>query len=142
MHRKVCSQSSPLLRALKHLRRHPSAGTSAAQHRGDEHMDVNARQRRTRPQSATSLPYGATQPPRAVPGVPLNAVGAGQGGGGWSGFSRMCVLLMLAVIYTISPIDIIPDIIPVLGLVDDLGMWGWVIYTCLSHVFANKQPMR
>jgi uncharacterized membrane protein YkvA (DUF1232 family) len=75
-----------------------------------------------------------------VPGVPLPA-GGGQSVQ-WSGFSRTCVLVVLAIVYTISPIDLIPDIIPVLGLADDLSLWGWVIYTCLSHAFANKQQRR
>ena len=34
------------------------------------------------------------------------------------------VLLVLAVLYVISPIDAIPDVIPVIGWLDDIGVLG------------------
>lgn len=36
------------------------------------------------------------------------------------------VLVVASIIYVVSPIDIIPDIIPVLGLTDDLAVIGYV----------------
>jgi uncharacterized membrane protein YkvA (DUF1232 family) len=34
------------------------------------------------------------------------------------------VLLLLAVLYVVSPIDAIPDVIPVIGWLDDIGVLG------------------
>ncbi len=35
--------------------------------------------------------------------------------------------IILAVLYGLSPIDIIPDAVPILGLVDDIGVIATVI---------------
>ncbi len=42
------------------------------------------------------------------------------------------VLLVLAVLYVISPIDAIPDVIPVIGWLDDIGFLGFAATMLLS----------
>lgn len=41
---------------------------------------------------------------------------------------KVCGIVMLAFLYLVSPIDIVPDVIPVLGWADDLAAvslaWG------------------
>lgn len=39
---------------------------------------------------------------------------------------RVIIILLAAVIYFINPIDLIPDLIPGLGLTDDLAVLTWV----------------
>lgn len=38
------------------------------------------------------------------------------------------ILFVLALIYLLSPVDIIPDIIPLFGWLDDLGILGGSLY--------------
>jgi uncharacterized membrane protein YkvA (DUF1232 family) len=40
--------------------------------------------------------------------------------------------ILLAIIYIISPIDLLPDIIPVIGWIDDLCALGFVGYTLIA----------
>lgn len=42
------------------------------------------------------------------------------------------VLLALAVLYVISPIDAIPDVIPVIGWLDDIGFLGFAATMLIS----------
>ena len=37
------------------------------------------------------------------------------------------MLVVVAVIYFVSPVDLVPDIIPVAGLVDDAGVIAFVV---------------
>lgn len=52
--------------------------------------------------------------------------------GEYKGLSRKKMFLVVAaIIYFVTPIDIIPDFLPVVGLLDDLSLLAW-IYTTLS----------
>jgi uncharacterized membrane protein YkvA (DUF1232 family) len=56
-------------------------------------------------------------------------------------FSRW--LLVIAVAYFVSPIDLIPDGIPILGQLDDLLIVPGLIYTALAFIPASvKQECR
>jgi uncharacterized membrane protein YkvA (DUF1232 family) len=46
------------------------------------------------------------------------------------------VLLLLAVAYVISPIDAIPDVIPVIGWLDDIGVLGLAATMLLNDARA------
>lgn len=39
----------------------------------------------------------------------------------------LLLITLLGAAYIISPVDLIPDAIPVVGWIDDLGALGWVI---------------
>jgi len=50
--------------------------------------------------------------------------------GSYRGVSRKNIILVVAsILYFISPLDIVPDAIPVLGLLDDITLMTWVIST-------------
>lgn len=51
-------------------------------------------------------------------------------------------LIIAALIYVVSPIDIIPDIIPVVGLVDDVAVIGWLIREVKSELDKYEQIKR
>ena len=44
------------------------------------------------------------------------------------------VLLVLAVVYWVMPIDLVPDVIPVFGWLDDLGVLGFAAAMMMSDV--------
>ena len=47
---------------------------------------------------------------------------------------KRVIIALLAMIYVISPLDLIPDFIPVVGWLDDLGVLVWAA----RQVFFNK----
>ena len=47
---------------------------------------------------------------------------------------KRVIIALLAMIYVISPLDLIPDFIPVIGWLDDLGVLVWAA----RQVFFNK----
>jgi uncharacterized membrane protein YkvA (DUF1232 family) len=53
------------------------------------------------------------------------------------------VKLVAALLYFISPIDVIPDFLPVLGFTDDLALLVWVINSLGAEIdrFKNFQRM-
>lgn len=46
------------------------------------------------------------------------------------------VIILAGLIYFVSPVDLIPDFIPVAGYVDDLAVLGWVIRTVRDELEA------
>ncbi len=47
---------------------------------------------------------------------------------------KRLIIVLLAFIYIVSPLDLIPDFIPVIGWLDDLGVLAWAA----KQVFFNK----
>jgi uncharacterized membrane protein YkvA (DUF1232 family) len=47
------------------------------------------------------------------------------------------LLALLAIAYALSPLDLIPDFIPVLGLVDDFFILGLLLYLAIRMVPAD-----
>jgi uncharacterized membrane protein YkvA (DUF1232 family) len=37
------------------------------------------------------------------------------------------IALAGTILYTVWPIDLIPDVVPIVGLLDDLGLWGVMV---------------
>lgn len=42
------------------------------------------------------------------------------------------IILVLGILYVLSPIDFIPDVIPVIGWLDDIGVIGYLGYSLLK----------
>ena len=40
-------------------------------------------------------------------------------------------MAILGILYILSPLDVIPDVIPIFGWLDDLGVAGWLIKSIL-----------
>lgn len=49
------------------------------------------------------------------------------------------VIIILAVGYTIMPVDMIPDAVPFIGTVDDIGIWLLNIQSYLKEIKKNKE---
>ena len=47
---------------------------------------------------------------------------------------KRVIIVLLAFIYVVSPLDLIPDFIPVIGWLDDLGVLSWAA----KQVLFNK----
>ena len=44
------------------------------------------------------------------------------------GVSRtQTVLWLAAVVYVVSPIDLIPELLPIIGVTDDIGVGAWLL---------------
>jgi len=54
------------------------------------------------------------------------------------------LLIILGILYIISPYDVLPDLFPFLGQVDDLLVFGWLIYYLWRGrgpaFFSRRQP--
>jgi uncharacterized membrane protein YkvA (DUF1232 family) len=48
--------------------------------------------------------------------------------------TKAIVILTGAILYFLNPFDAIPDIIPVLGYVDDVAVVGWVVKTFKDEI--------
>jgi uncharacterized membrane protein YkvA (DUF1232 family) len=48
-------------------------------------------------------------------------------------------LLAMVFVYDISPIDVIPDAVPMLGLVDDLGVTGLAMLTAWAWYRKRRE---
>jgi uncharacterized membrane protein YkvA (DUF1232 family) len=61
--------------------------------------------------------HAAAQNPTVIPGTrqPLKSQAK------W----KRVIIVLLAFIYIVSPLDLIPDFIPVIGWLDDLGVLAW-----------------
>ncbi|MGZ3422801.1 MAG: YkvA family protein [Polyangiales bacterium] len=50
------------------------------------------------------------------------------------------LLALFAVLYVIMPIDLIPDTIPIVGWMDDIGIIGLVLAWTARHVQRYAEP--
>lgn len=52
---------------------------------------------------------------------------------------RVGALFVGGLAYGVSPIDLIPDLIPLLGLADDISIWATIFaYALVLHVKAKR----
>ena len=51
------------------------------------------------------------------------------------------VLVVLCLAYCIAPIDIIPDVLPIVGWIDDLGVIGATLATVLNTLKSAKSEV-
>ncbi|MEW6266331.1 MAG: DUF1232 domain-containing protein [Thermodesulfobacteriota bacterium] len=58
---------------------------------------------------------------------------------GWLRFVAAVFFLLLALVYTISPIDLIPDLFGPLGWVDDIALWVGVVALECALFFKDKK---
>lgn len=51
---------------------------------------------------------------------------------------RSIVLSTVAIVYFVSPIDLIPDAIPIVGFIDDIAVLGWVVAAIKNDLEAFR----
>ena len=58
----------------------------------------------------------------------------------FSGFFK-CIWIFLGAIlgicYILSPLDLIPDVIPIIGWIDDLGVLGWMLNKLAAAIYRR-----
>lgn len=60
--------------------------------------------------------------------------------GSYSSFStRSILLLIFSLVYFITPLDMIPDIVPVLGFTDDISVLYFVLQSLASDIEKYRQ---
>ncbi|WP_241661425.1 YkvA family protein [Thermomonospora catenispora] len=64
----------------------------------------------------------------AVPGLLRDTVRGDYPGLG----HRRLALLLLALVYVISPVDVLPEVLPLIGVADDLGVAMWAATTLIA----------
>ncbi len=52
---------------------------------------------------------------------------------------RSVVMMVLTLLYVLSPVDLIPDFIPVIGMLDDAFMFGLCLKACVDDVEDYKK---
>lgn len=45
----------------------------------------------------------------------------------------LSVVIVLGLLYIVSPLDVLPDVIPFLGWLDDIGVLGYLGYCVLNR---------
>jgi uncharacterized membrane protein YkvA (DUF1232 family) len=59
--------------------------------------------------------------------------------GAYTGFSvQKLVTIVAAILYLISPLDVIPDFIPVAGYADDAAVIAWVLNSLAEELKGFK----
>lgn len=54
-------------------------------------------------------------------------------------FSLSIVFLIAAIVYTISPVDIIPDVLVPFGWADDIGVWVVAVVADFKLLVKNRE---
>lgn len=49
----------------------------------------------------------------------------------------LCCIVFVLIMYTMSPVDLIPDVIPVIGLLDDLLLWVVVLLVVIPKLYRR-----
>lgn len=47
------------------------------------------------------------------------------------------IAAILGILYILSPLDVIPDVIPIFGWIDDLGVAGWLIHKLAGAFYRH-----
>ncbi len=42
------------------------------------------------------------------------------------------LLVTLSALYVLSPVDLIPDVIPIVGWLDDIGVLGFLVHSLMN----------